>query len=91
MGRVKPADALGAIYHMLNRANHKATIFAKDADYEAFERILDDAVAKFEIELFSYCVMSRPQATQYSSTPLATDCNAREPSLTGQTCLPTQV
>jgi putative transposase len=30
---------------MLNRANWKATIFEKDADYEAFERILADAVA----------------------------------------------
>jgi putative transposase len=57
MGRVKRADAAGAIYHMLNRANRRATIFEKNADYEAFERILVDAVAKFEIDLFSYCLM----------------------------------
>jgi putative transposase len=42
---------------MLNRANRRATIFEKDGDYEAFERILIDAVAKFKIDLFSYCVM----------------------------------
>jgi len=58
MGRIKRADAAGAIYHMLNRGNRRATIFEKDADFEAFERILVDAVAKFEIDLFSYCVLS---------------------------------
>ena len=58
MGRMKRADAAGAIYHMLNRGNRRATIFEKDADFEAFERILVDAVAKFEIDLFSYCVLS---------------------------------
>lgn len=57
MGRVKRADAAGAIHHMLNRANRRVTIFKKNADYEAFERILTDAVSKFEIELFSYCLM----------------------------------
>jgi len=58
MGRMKRADAAGAIYHMLNRGNRRTTIFEKDADFEAFERILVDAVAKFEINLFSYCVLS---------------------------------
>jgi len=58
MGRMKRADAAGAIYHMLNRGNRRTTIFEKDADFEAFERILVDAVAKFEIDLFSYCVLS---------------------------------
>jgi len=58
MGRIKRADAAGAIYHMLNRGNRRATMFEKEADFEAFERILIDAVAKFEIELFSYCVLS---------------------------------
>ena len=33
MGRAKRADEAGAIYHMLNRANRRATIFHKDADY----------------------------------------------------------
>jgi len=27
MGRIKRADAAGAIYHMLNRGNRRATIF----------------------------------------------------------------
>ena len=36
MGRIKRADAAGAIYHMLNRGNRRATIFEKEADYEVF-------------------------------------------------------
>jgi hypothetical protein len=35
------ADGGGEIYHVLNRGNGRATIFHKDADYEAFERVLD--------------------------------------------------
>jgi len=58
MGRTKRADAASAIYHMLNCGNRRATIFEKDADYEAFERILIDAVAKSDVELFSYCELS---------------------------------
>jgi len=42
---------------MLNRANLGATIFEKDADYEAFEKILDEALERFKIELFAYCLM----------------------------------
>jgi len=60
-GRIKRADAAGAIYHMLNRSNRRATIFVKDADYEAFERILRDAVAKFDVE-FSATVCCEPWA-----------------------------
>ena len=58
MGRIKRADAAGAIYHMFNRGNRRATIFEKEADYEAFERILVDAVAKFDVELFGDRVLS---------------------------------
>lgn len=57
MGRAKRADAAGAIYHMLNRANRRVKIFEKLADYEAFERILVDAVAKYKIKLFSFCIL----------------------------------
>ena len=57
MGRSKRSDVAGCIYHMLNRANRKATIFHKDADYEAYERILIEALDRYHIELFSYCLM----------------------------------
>ncbi len=39
MGRPKRADEAGGIYHMLNRANRRETIFQKDVDYEAFENV----------------------------------------------------
>ena len=57
MGRAKRADEAGAIYHMLNRANRRATIFHKDADYEAFERIIAEALKQVQLKLFSYCLM----------------------------------
>ncbi len=57
MGRAKRADEGGAIYHMLNRANRRATIFHKGADYEAFERILAEALDRVHLKLFAYCLM----------------------------------
>ncbi len=57
MGRPKRADVAGGIYHMLNRANLKATIFHKPEDYAAFENILLEAIERFKIKLFSYCLM----------------------------------
>ncbi|MFG0290282.1 MAG: transposase [Rhodopirellula sp. JB044] len=57
MGRPKRADAAGHCYHMLNRANLRATIFHKDEDYDAFVVILREAVEKFDIRLFSFCLM----------------------------------
>lgn len=57
MGRAPRVDVAGHIYHVLNRANRKATIFQKEADYEAFERILSEAIDRSDVELFSYCLM----------------------------------
>ena len=31
---------------MLNRANARARIFAKDADYAAFERLMEETLAR---------------------------------------------
>ncbi|WP_339734443.1 transposase [uncultured Gimesia sp.] len=57
MGRPKRAAQAGFIYHVLNRANARMTIFESDEDYAAFERILLEAVERFEMQLLSYCVM----------------------------------
>ena len=57
MGRIKRADEAGGIYHMLNRANRRATIFRKVADYEAFEQILAEAIERVELKLYCYCLM----------------------------------
>ncbi len=51
MGRPKRADEAGSIYHMLNRANRRETIFHKDVDYEAFENVLLEALAPLPQQL----------------------------------------
>jgi putative transposase len=57
MGRPKRAARGGLIYHVLNRANARMGIFKKDADYEAFERIVADAVERTEMRILAYCLM----------------------------------
>tara|TARA_R110002073_G_scaffold21524_7_gene75835 strand:+ start:9115 stop:9828 length:714 start_codon:yes stop_codon:yes gene_type:complete len=48
------ADEAGGLYHALNRGNLRATIFHKDADFEAFERIMYEALQIHQVELYSY-------------------------------------
>lgn len=57
MGRPKRAADGGLIYHVLNRANARMTIFKKEGDYEAFERVLEEAVERTQTRLLAYCVM----------------------------------
>lgn len=57
LGRPKRADVAGSIYHMLNRANRRDTMFLKESDFEAFERVLTEAVARHQIDLFCFCIM----------------------------------
>lgn len=58
MPRPPRADEAGAIYHALNRGNARQTIFFKDADYEAFERLIAEALEKFPVQLIAYQWMS---------------------------------
>ena len=57
MGRPRRAADGGLIYHVLNRANARMTIFDKPTDYEAFERILEQAVERTATRLLAYCIM----------------------------------
>ena len=57
MGRPKRAADGGLIYHVLNRANARMTIFENSEDYAAFERVLQEAVDRTETRLLAYCVM----------------------------------
>ena len=58
MGRPLRAAAGGIVYHMLNRANARLPIFQKDGDYEAFERILKEALEHVPgMRLLTYCLM----------------------------------
>ena len=58
MGRAKRVDVGGYVYHALNRGNGRMTLFEKRGDYEAFERVIEQAVERFpSLELLAYCVM----------------------------------
>jgi putative transposase len=57
MGRAKRADDGGMVFHVLNRANARATIFEKPEDYLAFERVLQEALDRVEMRVLSYCLM----------------------------------
>jgi putative transposase len=45
------------VYHALNRANARLPIFDNDEDYVAFERVLAQAVARYDMRLLAYCLM----------------------------------
>ena len=61
MGRAKRASEGGLIYHVLNRAKVRLAIFEdedKDKDdFEAFGRILFQAVERTGTELLAFCLM----------------------------------
>ena len=57
MPRAPRADEAGGLYHALNRGNSRAAIFHKEADYEAFERILSEGLARYPVQLFCYQLM----------------------------------
>jgi putative transposase len=47
----------GYVYHVLNRAVGRRTIFRKDADYAAFAAVLDEAAGFQPMRLLAYCLM----------------------------------
>ena len=57
MGRPHRAAEGGYVYHVLNRANARMTIFEDDGDYEAFEKALAQAVERTGTRLLAYCLM----------------------------------
>ena len=57
MARSPRADEGGGLYHALNRGNSRSEIFHKEADYEAFERILAEGLECYDVELYCYQLM----------------------------------
>uniref|UniRef100_UPI00196AE363 transposase n=1 Tax=Aquisphaera insulae TaxID=2712864 RepID=UPI00196AE363 len=57
MPRPPRAAEGGLIYHELNRANARMGIFEGDDDYAAFERVLVQALARYQMRLLAYCLM----------------------------------
>ena len=48
----------GQVYHVLNRSVGKRHLFGKDADFEAFQRVMIEAHQRHPIRILSYCVLS---------------------------------
>jgi len=57
MARSPRAAEGGLVYHALNRGNARLAIFDDAGDYEAFLRILGEAVTRHSMRLLAYCVM----------------------------------
>lgn len=58
MGRPRRIAKGNFVYHALNRANGRLNIFKKPQDFEAFESILADGIARYGMRLCGYCIMS---------------------------------
>jgi putative transposase len=57
MGRPLRPTSADVVYHVLNRANARRTLFDDDGDYAAFERVLAQACGRVSMRLLAYCVM----------------------------------
>jgi putative transposase len=45
------------VYHALNRAVGRSTVFEKVEDYAAFEKVLEEAGQRAGMRLLGFCVM----------------------------------
>src|SRR5205814_5019713 len=47
----------GLVYHVLNRAVARLPLFEKDGDYQAFERVMGEALHETPMRVLAYCLM----------------------------------
>jgi putative transposase len=57
MARKLRSAAGGFVYHVLNRAVGRGTLFDDDGEYVAFEKALAEVVARTGMRLLAYCLM----------------------------------
>src|SRR5882672_9597660 len=57
MPRPKRICPAGMVFHCLNRSVARLTLFEKEADYEAFQRVLEEAWQRVPIRILDYVVM----------------------------------
>ena len=50
-------DVGGVVYHVLNRRVGRLTLFDTGGDYEAFEKVLEEAGRKVPMQVLAYCLM----------------------------------
>ncbi|HVA51802.1 MAG TPA: transposase, partial [Pirellulales bacterium] len=57
MGRPHRSSEGGHIYHVLNRGNARMTVFDDKGDFDAFEKVLAEAVERSDTRLLAYCLL----------------------------------
>jgi putative transposase len=57
MPRAKRICPAGMVFHCLNRAVARLSLFDKPGDYEAFERVLEEAHERLPLRILDYVVM----------------------------------
>ena len=57
MPRAPRVSIGGMVYHVLNRANARRTLFDTDGDYLALLAVLDDAHRRVAMRTLAYCIM----------------------------------
>ncbi len=57
MGRPPRIDLGNYVYHVINRANGRATIFKSAADYADFEYLLNEVRETYDMRILAYVIM----------------------------------
>jgi len=57
MPRAPRIAAGGVVYHVLNRANARITLFETPSDYEAFMKVCTQAHERTPVRVLAYCIM----------------------------------
>ena len=57
MPRRRRVTPPGVVFHVMNRAAKKSRLFDDTSDYRAFQDIVSEAVARFDVAFFAYIVM----------------------------------
>ncbi len=57
MPRLARVDIGNEIYHVINRANGRMTIFNDRKDYQSFEKLLEETKELFDMRILAYAIM----------------------------------
>lgn len=57
MARKRRSCPAGQIFHLCNRATHGVTLFENPFDYLQVLRVIQEALEKFPVLLYAYCIM----------------------------------
>ncbi len=70
------------MYHVQNRSVGKMHLFGKDADFEAFQRVMIEAHQRHPIRILSHCVLS-PQFRGHQTYFFGVRCGVPETTRLG--------